>query len=50
MILKLVDIDGRVRLDFLAFGARHHPTGSHSLTVYEIAHRRLLEMTAEGPE
>lgn len=48
MILKFVEVDGRVRLDFLAFGVRHHPMGSHSLTVYEIAHRRLLKTTAEG--
>ncbi len=28
-------------LVFLAFGMRHHPKGSHTLTVYQIAHRRL---------
>jgi hypothetical protein len=28
-------------LEFLAFGMRHHPTGSHALTVYEIADQRL---------
>jgi hypothetical protein len=28
-------------LVFLAFGVRHHPKGSHALTVYELAHRRL---------
>ncbi len=28
-------------LVFLAFGVRHHPKGSHTLTVYQIAHRRL---------
>ena|ERR1039458_1393004 len=32
---------GRLSLDVLAFGIRHHPKGSHALTVYEIAHRRL---------
>ncbi len=26
---------------FLAFGVRHHPSGSHAPTVYEIAHQRL---------
>lgn len=28
-------------LEFLAFGIRHHPKGSHAPTVYELAHRRL---------
>ena len=28
-------------LEFLAFGIRHHPEGSHAPTVYEIAHQRL---------
>jgi hypothetical protein len=31
----------RLSLDVLSFGMRHHPKGSHALTVYEIAHRRL---------
>ncbi len=28
---------------YLAFGVRHHPSGSHALTVYEIAHNRLRD-------
>jgi hypothetical protein len=32
-------------LRYLAFGVRHHPKGSHALTVYEIAHGRLHEQT-----
>jgi hypothetical protein len=28
-------------LVFLAFGVRHHPSGSHALTVYELADQRL---------
>lgn len=28
-------------LVFLAFGVRHHPAGSHTPTVYQIAHQRL---------
>lgn len=40
-IFKAVRIDGRLRLDFLAFGMRHHPPNSHAPTVYDIAHRRL---------
>jgi hypothetical protein len=50
MILKLVEIDGRLRLDFLAFGVRHHPKGSHALSVYDIAHGRLLKITAKEGE
>ncbi|HWY19435.1 MAG TPA: hypothetical protein VNY27_12080 [Solirubrobacteraceae bacterium] len=41
MVFKVIDVDGRLRLEFLAFGVRHHPVGSHAPTVYEIAHRRL---------
>jgi len=37
---------GRLSLDVLAFGMRHHPKGSHALTVYEIAHRRLHQIIA----
>ncbi len=32
---------GRLSLDVLSFGMRHHPKGSHALNVYEVAHRRL---------
>jgi hypothetical protein len=39
-ILKF-EPNGRPVLMFLAFGMRHHPKGSHALTVYEIAHPRL---------
>jgi hypothetical protein len=35
------------RLRYLAFGVRHHPKGSHALTVYEIAHARLIEIIAK---
>jgi hypothetical protein len=34
------------RLRYLAFGVRHHPEGSHALTVYELAHQRLNEGSA----
>ena len=37
---------GRLSLDVLAFGMRHHPKGSHALTVYERAHRRLHQIIA----
>jgi hypothetical protein len=33
--------DGRPVLMFLAFGVRHHPQGSQSATVYQLAHERL---------
>jgi hypothetical protein len=32
---------GRLSLDILAFGIRHHPKDSHTLDVYETADRRL---------
>lgn len=32
---------GGLMLEFLAFGVRHHPIGSNSRTVYDLAHRRL---------
>ncbi len=41
MVFKVVDVEGRLRLEFLAFGVRHHPKGSHAPTVYEIADKRL---------
>jgi hypothetical protein len=41
IISKVIEVDRRLRLEFLAFGVRHHPKGSHALTVYQIAHRRL---------
>lgn len=48
MVFKAQVIDGRPRMDFLAFGVRHHPKDSQALTVYEIAHRRLH--SNENPE
>jgi hypothetical protein len=41
MVCRAVDVDSRLRLEFLAFGVRHHPKESHAPTVYELAHRRL---------
>ena len=41
MVFKAQIVDGLPRMDFLAFGMRHHPRESHARTVYEIAHRRL---------
>jgi hypothetical protein len=41
MVLKFVMTDARPRLDYLAFGVRHHPPDSNAATVYEIADRRL---------
>ena len=38
---------GALSLDVLAFGVRHHPKESHALTVYQIAHDRLHEITAK---
>ncbi len=33
--------DGRLYLDHLAFGIRHHPPGSNADSVYRVAYRRL---------
>lgn len=41
MVFTIDSKDGKPILMFLAFGVRHHPPGSHALTVYEIAHSRL---------
>jgi hypothetical protein len=41
MVLRFVIADDGARLDYLAFGIRHHPRDSNAPTVYEIAHRRL---------
>src|SRR3954464_2640662 len=38
MVFKFVLIAGSPRLDFLAFGVRHHPAESNAPTVYEVAH------------
>lgn len=43
MVFKSVLIAGQLQLDFLAFGVRHHPKGSHALTLYEVAHIRLQD-------
>jgi len=41
MVFKAQVIAGRPRMDFVAFGVRHHPAESHALSVYEVASRRL---------
>jgi hypothetical protein len=41
MVFRVTQIDGQLRLAFLAFGVRHHPPGSNAPTVYQIAHDRL---------
>jgi len=41
MVFQLVLVQGGPRLEYVAFGARHHPRGSNAPTVYQIAHRRL---------
>lgn len=35
------DGTGRLYLDHLAFGVRHHPPGAKAESVYQVAHRRL---------
>jgi hypothetical protein len=46
MVFKLAIAETGARLRYLAFGVRHQPKGSHALTVYDIAHARLLEIVA----
>src|SRR5262245_6817517 len=41
MVFRFVIADDGARLDYLAFGIRHHPPDSNAFTVYEIADRRL---------
>jgi len=43
MVFRFVVANDAPRLDYLAFGVRHHPADSNAPTVYEIAHRRLHE-------
>jgi hypothetical protein len=41
MVFKIVEVQRRLRLEYLAFGVRHHPSNAHAPTVYQLAHRRL---------
>jgi hypothetical protein len=41
MVFEINRRSRRLVLAYLAFGARHHPRGSHTPTVYQLAHRRL---------
>jgi hypothetical protein len=43
MVFKFMVTDDGPRLDYLAFGVRHHPRDSNAATVYEIADRRLRQ-------
>jgi hypothetical protein len=47
MVFKLVTIEGKLVLAYLAFGVRHHPKHSHALNVYDYAGARLLEIIAK---
>jgi hypothetical protein len=44
MVFQVARAPERVELAYLAFGARHHPRGSRTPTVYELAHHRLHNM------
>jgi hypothetical protein len=48
IVFKLAIDETGARLQFLAFGARHHPQDSHAPTVYDIAHARRQETTAKN--
>jgi len=41
MVFEVVRGEDRLSLEYIAFGVRHHPRGSHAHTVYQLAHRRL---------
>jgi hypothetical protein len=41
MVFDPIDTDRGTVLNYVAFGARHQPRGSHAPTVYALAHRRL---------
>jgi hypothetical protein len=48
MVLKVVEVERRLRLEFIAFGVRHHPPDSNAATVYQLAHQRLRATDAMG--
>lgn len=41
MVFEVTRLEARLRLEYLAFGVRHHPRNSNAATVYQIAHKRL---------
>jgi hypothetical protein len=41
MIFRVIKIDDRPCLAYVAFGVRHHPQGARRRTVYQLAHQRL---------
>jgi hypothetical protein len=47
IVFKIVIAENRVRLEFISFGVRHHPKGSHALTTYDYASKRVAEITAK---
>lgn len=46
-VFKVVEADGRLRLEFLAFGVRHHPKTAHAPDLYDFAGERVAEITAK---
>ena len=46
MVFEAVEVDSRLRLEFIAFGVRHHPKGSHAHDVYDLAGERVAEIVA----
>jgi hypothetical protein len=47
IVFEAVEVDSRLRLEFISFGVRHHPKGAHALTVYDFAGERVAEITAK---
>jgi hypothetical protein len=50
IVFEAVHVDGKLRLEYVAFGVRHHPRDSRAQTVYDIAHGRLRKLTAKDAD
>jgi hypothetical protein len=49
MVFEVVSVESRLRLEYIAFGVRHHPRDSNAPTVYQIAHSRLHSKSRTKP-
>jgi len=46
IVFMLLEIDSRLRLEFMGFGMRHHPKNAHAPNVYDLSGKRVAEITA----
>ncbi len=44
MVFEVVLAENRLRLEYVAFGVRHHPSNSRAPTVYQLADQRLNDI------